>query len=209
MYCHDVQVGYQSKKGSDEMSRNNSMNWTKDFEYEDEYYSYVGEGESTAVWITRDIVKSIDTTNKWVDILDHDGEENWDCKWRFNYIDVEIFPRKKKPHYPKDAPDDIKRYITWKTAHEDIEEQRRNGFRGERYQIELKLVNKNHKRGTYLKHKEKHYWDEEKKHWVMDGKLTPSCKEIEREYVEFIPKKPKWVYIILGIKRLDKKNRKT
>lgn len=183
------------------------MKKNKEFEYDDEYISYITEGESTAVYITRSIVKSIDTTNKWVDILDHDGETNWAGEWKFNYIIVEIFPRKKKPQYPKDTPDDQKRYITWKTAHEDIEEQRRTGFRGERFQIGVRLVNKN-KRGTYRTHIEKRYFDEEKKHWVMDGKITPTCKEVDYKYVEFIPKEPKWMYCILGVKKIDKKNKK-
>ena len=50
-------------------------------------------------------------------------------KIAFNWIIVELFPRKIKPKYDTDP--DYNRYLTWLTAHEDIEKQRDSGFHGE------------------------------------------------------------------------------
>ena len=180
----------------------------KGIKYDEEYLSYLNNGESAVVYITRDIVKSIDTSNKWIDVIDHDGEKNWDSQWKFNYIVVELFPRKKKPQYPKGADDSEKRYLTWKTAHDDIDEQRSAGVSGEEFRIEVKLVNKN-KRGSWVTWTEKRIWDEEKQHWVMDGKITPSCKEKNLRFKEFVRKEPKWRYIILGIKRIEPEKKKS
>ena len=38
--------------------------------YDAEYISYIESGESAAVVVARDIVKSINTTWKWIDIVD-------------------------------------------------------------------------------------------------------------------------------------------
>ena len=36
------------------------------------------------------------------------------------------------------------KYLTWKTAHEDVDNQRRAGFVGEKFEVQTKLVNKNY-----------------------------------------------------------------
>ena len=108
--------------------------------YDSEYISYVERGYSAAVFITRDVVDSIDTTGKWIEILDTESDKNkWD-QWDFKSIMVEIFPRKINPVYPKNSDIDEKHYITWKTAQKDIAAQRLENYVGEKFKILPKLV---------------------------------------------------------------------
>lgn len=37
--------------------------------YDSNYISYIESGESAAVFIVRDIVNSIDTNGKWIDVI--------------------------------------------------------------------------------------------------------------------------------------------
>lgn len=111
--------------------------------YDTAYISYVESGESAAVFVTRDIVRSINTTGMWIDIIDLKGRKNNDGRWNFKYFIIELFPRKKHPQYPSKASDEVKKYITWQTAHADIWEQRRRGYKGTRFKICPKLVNRN------------------------------------------------------------------
>ena len=120
--------------------------------YDAEYISYVESGESAAVFVARDIVRAIDTTGKWIDVSDLDGYKNWDDRWDFEHFTFELFPRKTQPKYPAGASEEDKKYITWKTAREDIARQRQQGYRGARYKICPKLVNRN-------KGKNKPKWD--------------------------------------------------
>ena len=46
---------------------------------------------------------------------------------------MELFPQKIKPKYDTDP--DYNRYLTWLTAHEDIEKQRDSGFHGEKFLV--------------------------------------------------------------------------
>lgn len=120
--------------------------------YDAAYISYVESGESAAVFVARDIVRAIDTTGKWIDVLDFDGNKNRDGRWDFEYFTFELFPRKTKPEYPVRASQEDKKYITWQTAHADIDRQRKQGYRGARFKICPKLVNRN-------KGKSKPKWD--------------------------------------------------
>ena len=88
--------------------------------YDPEYISYVENGESAAVFITRDVVRAIDTSGKWVDVLSTSGYKNNQGRWDFSEFTVELFPRKTRPVYPEYASEDDKKYITWQTAHKDI-----------------------------------------------------------------------------------------
>ncbi len=111
--------------------------------YDVEYISYVESGESAAVFVVRDIVRSINTTGMWIDVLDLEGYKNKDDRWDFKYIDVELFPRRLHPKYPASASEEDKKYITWKTANEDIAEQRSHGYNGSKFRINPKLVDRN------------------------------------------------------------------
>ena len=163
--------------------------------YDDEYISYVETGESAAVFITRDIASSIQTKDKWVDILSTKGKKNLYGQWNFEEINVEIFPRTKNPIYPKDADNEQIKYITWKTAHEDIDEQRKNKKKGEKFKITLRLINKN--QGKYKT--VKRIWNKTFERYVpAEWAMTSSC-EIRKCRVKA---DPKWQYIILGVKHL-------
>ena len=85
--------------------------------YSAEYISYVEHGDSAIVFITRDIVKSINTNGKWVDVISSKGGRRIDDKWDFESFIVEIFPRKTKPVYPEYSSDMEKKRIQWRKIH--------------------------------------------------------------------------------------------
>ncbi|MDE6663095.1 MAG: hypothetical protein K2K46_07090 [Lachnospiraceae bacterium] len=125
--------------------------------YDADYISYVESGESAAVFVARDIVRSIDTSGMWIDILNLKGDKNDDDRWDFKHFTMELFPRRKYPKYPDGISDEDKKYITWKTAHEDILEQRSRGYKGTKFRIIPKLVNRN--QGKYRKIPYEPKWD--------------------------------------------------
>ena len=65
--------------------------------YDSEYISYVEHGDSAAVFIVRDLVKNIDTSKMWIDIIKTWGEKNEFGVWDFVKIKIELFPRKINP----------------------------------------------------------------------------------------------------------------
>ena len=111
--------------------------------YDAEYISYIESGESAAVFVARDIVRSINTTGKWIDIVDLKDRRKYEGRWDFDYFIIELFPRKRSSKYPAGMDDEGKKYITWQTAHIDITEQRAEGYKGTRFKICPKLVNRN------------------------------------------------------------------
>ena len=114
--------------------------------YDAEYIRYVEHGESAAVFITRDIVETINTGGKWIDISAIDGEKklyNRRVYWNFKSFVAELFPRKTQPVYPQGASDEEIKYITWQTAHADIDAQRAAGYIGSKYKICPQLINAN------------------------------------------------------------------
>ena len=54
------------------------------------------------------------------------------------YPEFDVFPRKNRPQYIKEDPE-YNKYITWKTATEDIQKQRAAGYKGERWIVECRL----------------------------------------------------------------------
>lgn len=165
--------------------------------YDAEYISYIEHGESAAVFITRDVVKSIKTKGKWIDVLSVDGQKNYDGRWDFKSFSVELFPRKTQPVYPADSSDEEKKYITWQTAHADIENLRQKGYKGIKFEIFPKLVNLN--KGKFKT--EMAIWNKAFNGWVPnvpEKYFTSSCEWRERK----LPLKPKWEYHILKIRRL-------
>ena len=173
------------------------MDTNEKIKYDAEYISYIQHGESAAVFITRDIVKSIKTKGKWIDVLTADGKINDYGRWDFKSFTVELFPRKTQPVYPESASNEEKKYITWQTAHADVENLRSKGYKGVRFEIFPKLVNLN--RGNFQI--ERAIWNKAFNGWVPnvpEKYFTSSCEWRERK----VPLKPKWEYHILKIRRL-------
>ena len=170
--------------------------------YDAEYISYIESGESAAVFITRDIVKSIRTEGKWVDVISIDGQLNENGRWDFNSFSVELFPRQIRPIYPQYASDDEKKYITWQTAHADIQNLRSRGYKGVKFEIFPKLVNAN--RGKYKTVNA--IWNKSLECWVPRRMFVASGKLKKTSSFEWrkkkIPKEPEWEYHILKIRRL-------
>lgn len=178
-----------SSKEGDILNKQNKI------KYDSEYISYVLNGDSAAVFIVRDVVKSIDTSGMWIDVLKTSGYKNEDQKWDFSSITIELFPRKMKVVYPEDASIDDKKYITWKTANEDIKKQREKGYKGKRYVICPKLVNKNQGKTKIVEK----IWNKKFERYVpKDWARSADC-EIHKKK---IPVKPKWEYYIISIKKL-------
>lgn len=169
----------------------------KKIEYDAEYISYIQHGESAAVFITRDIVKAIKTKGKWIDVLTVNGQMNDYGRWDFKSFTVELFPRKTQPAYPADASAEEKKYITWQTAHADINKLRDKGYIGVKFEICPRLINLN--RGKFKI--ERAIWNKAFNGWVPnipEKYFTSSCEWRDRK----VPLKPEWEYHILKIRRL-------
>ena len=135
--------------------KHTSISGNSKIKYDAAYISYVENGESAAVFITRDVAKDVPTRGRWIDVIslngqkklidviDRNGRKHQEFRWDFDHFKVELFPRKLRPKYPEDASEEDKKYLTWKTAHEDIENQRRNGVKGIKYTIRPRLVDRN------------------------------------------------------------------
>ena len=91
-------------------------NVVNNHKYDAEYISYIRNGNSAAVLITRDLVRSINTIGKWIDIIDSNIRSRIDGRINFNYFIVEIFSRKTKPDYSEAASEYDKKYITWQNG---------------------------------------------------------------------------------------------
>ena len=112
-----------------------------------------------------------------------------------SYITVELFPRKTRPIYPEHTSTEDKKYITWKTANEDIEKQRSQGYKGQKFMICPKLVNKN-KGKTRIIEK---IWNKKFNQYVPKHWARSSDCEVRKVKV---PLEPVWEYHIISIKRL-------
>ena len=160
----------------------------KDWKHDSEYISYIESGESAAVFIVRDIVNSIDTKGKWVDVISLNTyyKRGAGDRMAFNWIIVELFPRKMQPKYDSAH----NRYLTWVTAHEDIAKQRQAGFHGEKYLVLCNLYNKNKNKFTTHTIIARKYWEPMEAYRPMDVKD---------------PVDPEWEYRIQAVKRVNAK----
>lgn len=163
--------------------------------YDSAYISYVEHGDSAAVFIVRDIVRSIDTAGMWIDILETSGYKNNYDKWDFSSIKIELFPRKTKPIYPKDASTEDKKYITWKTANEDIVKQRAQGYKGTKFIVRPKLIDKNRGKTRVIEK----IWNKKFNQYVPKHWARSSDCEVRKVKV---PIEPEWEYHIVSIKKL-------
>ncbi len=81
----------------------------KKIQYDAAYISYVKNGDSAAVFITRDIAKEVPTDGMWVDVISTNKKGRKDGRWDFNSFTVELFPRITKPLYPPAASKEFKK----------------------------------------------------------------------------------------------------
>lgn len=163
----------------------------KDWKHDTEYISYIEGGESAAVFIVRDIVNSIDTKGKWVDVISLNTyyKRGAGDRMAFNWIIVELFPRKMQPKYDKNDSAH-NRYLTWVTAHEDIAKQRQAGFHGEKYLVLCNLYNKNKNKFTTHTIIARKYWE------PMEAYRPMEVKD---------PVDPEWEYHIQAVKKVNAK----
>lgn len=163
----------------------------KDWKHDAEYISYIESGESAAVFIVRDIVNSIDTKGKWIDVISLNTYYKRGARDRiaFNWIIVELFPRKMQPKYDKNDSAH-NRYLTWVTAHEDIAKQRQAGFHGEKYLVLCNLYNKNKNKFTTHTIIARKYWE------PMEAYRPMEVKD---------PVDPEWEYRIQAVKKVNAK----
>mgnify|MGYP001114520616 FL=1 len=163
----------------------------KDWKHDTEYISYIESGESVAVFIVRDIVNSIDTKGKWVDVISLNTyyKRGAGDRMAFNWIIVELFPRKMQPKYDKNDSAH-NRYLTWVTAHEDIAKQRQAGFHGEKYLVLCNLYNKNKNKFTTHTIIARKYWE------PMEAYRPMEVKD---------PVDPEWEYRIQAVKKVNAK----
>lgn len=162
--------------------------------YSAEYISYVQNGESAVVYITRDIAKDIPTKGMWVDVIHTDKKGRHDGRWDFRSFTVEIYPRKTKPVYPQSASEEEKKYITWQTAQKDIETQKKLKYRGPRYEVHPILVNRN--KDKYVT--KKAAWNVTFGQWVPNEWFSSSCEWRDKK----VPVKAEWEYEIVSVKKL-------
>lgn len=175
--------------------RGNTMNNRKKIKYDSAYISYVEKGYSAAVFIVRDIVKSIDTSGMWIDVLSTSGYKNRYGQWDFSSIKVELFPRITTPVYPKNVSLEVKKLITWQTATKDISSQRQQGFKGKKYIIHPKLVDKNKGKTKTIEM----IWNRKFEQYIPnDWMRSPDCEIHEKK----VSMEPEWEYHIISVKRL-------
>lgn len=166
----------------------------------EQYFNYLKSEEATIVFITKNLIDRLNTKKKWIDVVDFDTYGSKGDKIALNYMIVELFVRKIYPKYPKGADVKLKKAITWKTAHDDIANQRFSGVRGTKYLITCHLFNKNRgKKVTRLLS----YWNEEYGGFDYTGRVPTTT--ISREF----DKKPDWQYRITGIRKINENQFKT
>ena len=85
---------------------------------------------------------------------------------------------------------DYNRYLTWLTAHEDIEKQRDSGFHGEKFLVLCELYDKNKNKFTTHTVIAKKYWE------PMEAYRSMEIKN---------PVDPEWEYRIRAVKKVNAK----
>lgn len=182
----------QRKELSKKMNKKNEE-WRKD----SDYISYVSSGESAAVYIVRDIASDVNTEGMWIDIISFNTYQKRGAeeRWAFNWIIAELFPRKLIPEYIDESSGygeryirEYNRYLTWSTAHKDINRQRRRGYNGPMYLVLCDLVNVNSNKFKVRTIYAKKYWEPQEAYRNME------IKE---------PVEPEWTYKIREVKKVN------
>ena len=169
----------------------------KKWKHDPDYIRYIASGESATVFVVRDVVKAVKTSGKWISIISMNCYEQDDDGKAFHWIVCEIFQRKIQPVYIGQDTD-YNKYITWKTAHDDIADQRSKGVKGPKFLVLCTLRNKN--KGRYVKLRlvsvVERYLDSFEELWEFEETLD------EQETIK-APLKPDPKYIINFLSRLS------
>jgi hypothetical protein len=169
------------------------------------YIEYASSDEALAVlFVKKELEKS---KGHWVDIIDFDSYNDISFEdLEFKFVVCGLYQRKIKPEYPPKSNFKVNgkfdeenyyksiRAITWSTAQEDIQQQKRKGIKGIKYEIRGVKFNKN--RGKFI----------ERPPWLD----SPAWKDVDihslrgadRRYVEQFLAPPDWRYEIKSIKQL-------
>lgn len=202
----------KSKNVANSNKKGNGKKKNEKWRHDPEYIAYCTRGDSAAVFIFRDIVKSVSTSGYWIDIVEkvvrnhYEGFKEYSKGGRlleivrdahdFEYFVGELFPRKTKPIYTKRMTDEEKKHLTWETAMEDISEQRDEGYVGRKYKIcpvlEMKTVQTKSEVVQYLSPSDMKWYDEDN----FIGEFLKK-RTIERVTVETKPD-----YKIISIKKI-------
>jgi hypothetical protein len=110
------------------------------------YIKYASSDEALAVlFVKKELLKS---KGHWVDIIDFEPYNDISFEdLEFKFVVCGLYQRKIKPEYPPKSNFKVNgkfdeenyyksiRAITWSTAQEDIQQQKRNGIKGIKYEI--------------------------------------------------------------------------
>ncbi|MBR0141312.1 MAG: hypothetical protein IJM19_03595 [Ruminococcus sp.] len=164
------------KKGNGKKKKN------EPWRHDPEYIAYCEHGDSAAVFILRDIVKNVDTSGYWIDIVESVVRKHYERfkeyskggrlleigrdAHDFEYFVGELFPRRTIPVYTEFMTDEQKKYLTWETAIIDIEEQHSEGYVGRKYKVypilEMKTTVRKEDVVQYLSRSDEKWYDEDK-----------------------------------------------
>lgn len=174
--------------------KNNMRIWESDAGY----CKYVNAHHPEAIsFIKNEVEEFQDSRNIWIDIVDYsiyphttpDGKWLPYTKTLFKKIIFDIFPRNIKVQYGDDV--DYNRYLTWRTAVEDISQQRSQGNKGERWIVECGLdISKGpgHMEEIYVKEKVYVQNNPEYEKFLKSeeySKYEMACIKYEYDYEEF------------------------
>ncbi len=159
-----------------------------------EYEKYNKSEESFIVSLIKIHAKNLDTTTKWIHVVEYDCWRWIDEKPCFNYIIIELFNRMIKPKYPANADSSLRRAITWEVCHEDIDKQKALGIKGPLFLVTCSLIDVNYGKKVL---KSFDNWNEDYGGFDHTGKVptTTITKEVNME--------PKRNYKITGLKQID------
>ena len=159
-----------------------------------QFKDYQQSEESFIVSIIKTLATDIDMKDKWIDVVAYDCWRWKETRPCFNYFVFELFERKIKPVYTRDATALLKRALTWEAAHNDIEKQRSGGLRGPMFLTTCPMLNLNRgrKETIYMD-----FWNEEYGGFDHTGKVPTTT------IAKVIDMKPNWEYKITGIEPID------
>lgn len=187
---------------------NNSLNISKiSKKLLKKYIEYASSNEALAVlFVKQELKKSV---GHWVDIVDFESYHDISYKnLEFKFVICSLYKRTIKPKYPPKSEFKVNgkfdeenyyrsiRAITWGTAQEDIQQQKRKSIKATKYEIRGVKYNRN--RGKFIKRPP---WLDSP---VWKDVDIYSLRGADRYYVQQFLAPADWHYEIKYIKRLSR-----